>query len=253
MAVGCSQPYGPILRTSEVSDVVVMLVPAALRVLRTLGLFRYRNESNPLAPAARPAEECEGGLVSPVVGQQRRFGVLIDQVDGTTCGSAVLLVLQTSQGLARAETLAGIAPHEFQQRLDMAQQWVKRQSNRCWPRALGTTPWGMVGWLRRHAPAVGRYRVRLVDATDPDDVDRALAGVSAALMAGYQVPLLVGAAVPRHWVLAMRADDGRAWLVYEPSSGEVRRVELEAIRQRRLAPLLWFDDLQAVLLPVPAR
>jgi hypothetical protein len=224
-----------------------MLVPAALRVLRLFGLFRYRDELVAPAPITWLTEEPEqGGLVSPVVGQQRRFGVLIDQVDGTTCGSAVLLVLQTSN-----EALATIGPDGFQRRLDAAQQRIKRQSNQCWPRALGTTPWGMASWLRRHAPALGRYRVRLVDATDPMDVNRA--GVSAALKAGYQVPLLVGSAVPRHWVLAMRVEDDQAWLVYEPSSGEVRRVELAAIRQRRLAPLLWFDDLQAVLLPAVTR
>jgi hypothetical protein len=231
-----------------------MLVPVALRVLRLFGLFRYWDEPALPAPVTRLAGEPEqDGLVSPVVGQQRRFGVLIDQVDGTTCGSAVLLALQTCGDPAEAEALAGIASDEFEQRFDAAQQRVKRQTNRCWPRALGTTPWGMVSWLRRHAPAMGRYRVRLVDATDPADMDRVLAGVSAALMAGYQVPLLVGSAVPRHWVLAMRAEDGQAWLVYEPSSGQVQRVELAAIRERRLAPLLWFDDLQAVLLPVAAR
>ena len=62
------------------------------------------------------------------------------------------------------------------------------------------------------------------------------------------MPLLVGAFVPRHYVLATRADDG-GWRVYEPTSGQVRLVDLAAVRERRLAPLLGFDRLHAVLLP----
>jgi hypothetical protein len=226
--------------------VTLSLVPAALRVLRSLGLFRYRDEPPP--PPIPPATVPEG-LIGSDLGPQRRHDVLIDQVDGTTCGSAVLLALQACGEPAASKALASVPPGEFQQRLDAAQRLVKRQTNRLWPRALGTTPWGMVSWLRRHAPTLGRYRVRLVDATDPRDLERAVMAASQALAAGYQVPMLVGSVVPRHWVLALSSQDGEAWLVYEPSSGEVRRVEAAAVRERRLAPVLWFDDLQAVLLP----
>ena len=60
----------------------------------------------------------------------------------------------------------------FGARYDARQKQVHRESNRFWPQALGTTPWGMVGWLRRHAPAAGPYRVRLVDDTSAADLAR---------------------------------------------------------------------------------
>jgi len=61
-------------------------------------------------------------------------------------------------------------------------------------------------------------------------------------------PLLVGSFVPRHYVLALRRD-GPGWRVYEPTSGQVRLLDLEVVRERRLAPVLGFDRLHAVLLP----
>jgi hypothetical protein len=64
------------------------------------------------------------------------------------------------------------------------------------------------------------------------------------------VPLVVGSFVPRHYVLALRRDgDGDGWRVYEPTSGQVRLLDHGAVRARRLAPVLGFDRLHAVLLP----
>jgi hypothetical protein len=37
--------------------------------------------------------------------------------------------------------------------------------------------------------------------------------------------------------------------VYEPTSGQVRLLDLAAVRGRRLAPVVGFDRLHAVLLP----
>lgn len=190
-------------------------------------------------------------LVEDEPGPRRRFGVLIDQADATTCGSAVLLVLATW-----ADPLAALALTTpefdvlgFEYRLDRCQLDIHRQSNRFWPRALGTSPWGMVGWLRRHAAGLGPYRVRLVDADSSADVAAAVAEVDAALDVADRVPLLVGASVPRHYALAL-SRRGDAWRVYDPGSGEVRAVPVDAVRQRELAPLLGFDRLQAVLLPL---
>jgi hypothetical protein len=213
----------------------------------------------PLAAGKRP-------LLSDRLGEQRRGGARLDQVDGTTCGSAVLIALAAwadpaeMQHLDGAEAAtasgsgvaagaqAGVAIG-FGGRYDARQKEVHRQSTRFWPQALGTTPWGMVGWLRRHVPAAGPYRVRLVDDVSAADVDDVLGQAGAVLAAGRPVPLLVGSLVPRHYVLALGVQDDGRWRVYEPTSGQVRALDLRLVRERRLAPILGFDRLQAVLLP----
>jgi hypothetical protein len=213
----------------------------------------------PLAAGRRP-------LLSDRLGEQRRSGARLDQVDGTTCGSAVLIALAAWADPAEMQHLdgeeaatasgSGVAVGAqagvttgFGERYDARQKEVHRQATRFWPQALGTTPWGMVGWLRRHVPAAGPYRVRLVDDVSATDVDDALAQAGAALAGGRPVPLLVGSLVPRHYVLALGVDGDGRWRVYEPTSGQVRVLDLRLVRERRLASVLGFDRLHAVLLP----
>ncbi len=239
------------------------VVGVAWRIGSRVGRSRAQPEPaalvRPLAAGRRP-------LLTDRLGEPRRGGVRLDQVDGTTCGSAVLIALAawadpaetarldgdeaaTAATGAGAGARAGVAIG-FGARYDARQKEVHRQSTRFWPRALGTTPWGMVGWLRRHSPAAGPYRVRLVDDVSAADVDDALAEAGAALTAGRPVPLLVGSLVPRHYVMGLGVlGDGR-WRVYEPTSGQVRALDLRLVRERRLASVLGFDRLQAVLLPV---
>ncbi len=191
------------------------------------------------------------------LGEQRHAGRRLDQVDATTCGSAVLLAVAARadpdeparlQADPAVPEVACARVVGFGERFHARQQEVHRQTNRFWPRALGTTPWGMVGWLRRHVPAAGPYRVRLVDDGAPADVAEAVTEVDAALAAGRPVPLLVGAFVPRHYVLVLtrHAD---VWRVYEPSSGSVRVLDVTLVAARRLGPVLGWDRLHAVLLP----
>jgi hypothetical protein len=183
---------------------------------------------------------------------QRRLGARIDQVDQRTCGTTVLLVLAAQADPVLAAELT--APdHDrsgsgFGRRFDRRQRAVHRQSNRLWPRALGTSPWGMTRWLRRHAAGVGPYRVRLVDDADPRDLAATMAATDAALDLGDPVPLLVGNRLPRHYVLAI-GRHAAGWRVFEPTAGEVRTVPAEAVTGHRLGPLLGFDRLHAVLLP----
>lgn len=194
-------------------------------------------------------------LVSDRLGPQHHAGAVLDQVDGTTCGSAVLVALAAWADPAELDRLEAaptgvsrLAGTGFGARYDARQKQVHRQTNRFWPQALGTSPWGAARWLRDHAPAAGRYRVRLVDDTSEADVAAVVRAVGGALELGRPVPLLVGSAVPRHYVLALRLD-GDGWRVYEPTSGQVRLLDLAAVRERRLAPVLGFDRLHAVLLP----
>lgn len=226
-----------------------------------------RPQPEPVA-AVRPLAAGRRPLLADRLGEQRRGGVRLDQVDGTTCGSAVLIALAAwadpaetaridgddaaTAATGSGETAgarAGVAVG-FGARYDARQREVHRQSTRFWPQALGTTPWGMVRWLRRYAPGAGPYRVRLVDDVSAADLDDALAQVRAALAGGRPVPLLVGALLPRHYVLALGVQGEGRWRVYEPTSGEVRALDLRLVRERRLAPVLGFDRLQAVLLPV---
>lgn len=221
-------------------------------------------EVRPLAGGRLP-------LITDRLGDQQRGGARLDQVDGTTCGSAVLVALaawadpaetraldghprpaagataQYPASGSAAQPAAGL-PVGFGARFDARQRQVHRESTRFWPRALGTSPWGMVGWLRRHAPAAGPYRVRLVDDATPADLDDAIRGTEAALAGGRPVPLLVGAFLPRHYVLAVSAG-AAGWHVYEPSSGQVRLVTRDQLRGRGLAPGLGFARWHAALLP----
>lgn len=231
--------------------------------------------------SVRPLGGGRSALLIDRPGVQMRGGARLDQVDGTTCGSAVLVALAawadpremqkldaTVADAAGGEMPGGVTAG-FGSRYDARQKQVHRESTRFWPQAWGTTPWGMTGWLRRHAPGAGRYEVRLVDDTSAADVAAVLGRVRVALAAGRPVPLLVGPFVPRHYCLALSdrsaaagnaaaghdapagdaGQDAEVWRVYEPSSGEVRIVPVALVGRAALAPLLGFDHLHAVLLP----
>ncbi|MGI9001577.1 MAG: hypothetical protein ACR2GH_07905 [Pseudonocardia sp.] len=184
-------------------------------------------------------------------GEQRRHGVQLDQVDATTCGSAVLVALAAWANTAEVRRLDGegaAGAAGFGARYDARQRQVHRESRRFWPQALGTTPWGMAAWLRRHVPGARPYHVRLVDDVSTADVTDVLNAVTAALLAGRPVPLLLGRFVPRHYVLALGLHRG-GWRVYDPASGQVRALDLQLVLQRSLAPVLGYDRLHAALLP----
>jgi hypothetical protein len=236
---------------------------AARRVQAALRRARPRPrvaKVRPLAGGRRP-------LLNERSGQQLRGGVRLDQVDGTTCGSAVLVALSAwadpaEMARLEGEAVAGVATGSggardrarladgFGARYDARQRQVHRESTRCWPQALGTTPWGMVGWLRRHAPGAGPYRVRLVDDVSAADLGAALTDAATALAAGRPVPVLVGSLVPRHWAMAIGTGrDGDAWRVYDPARGQVRALDLQSARTRRLTAVLGWGRLHAFLLP----
>ena len=234
-------------------------MPTVCGLARRVQTLVARRSAAPVA-AVRPLAGGRQPLLTDRLGEQRRGGARLDQVDGTTCGSAVLVALSAWADPAEMARLAGKGAEVvggatagiaagFGTRWDERQRQVHKESTRYWPQALGTSPWGMVGWLRAHAPGAGPYRVRLVDDGSTGDVDAALAAAGSALAAGRPVPLLIGAFVPRHYCLALSRQDDGHWRVYEPSSGQVRSLDLELVRRHALRPVLGFDHLHALLLP----
>lgn len=218
-----------------------------------------RRSAVPVA-GVRPLAGGRQPLLTDRLGEQRRGGARLDQVDGTTCGSAVLVAVSAwadPAEMARldgegAEVVGGAAAGVvagFGARWDERQKQVHKESTRYWPQALGTSPWGMVRWLRENAPGAGPYRVRLVDDAAPADLDAALTAAGSALAAGRPVPLLIGAFIPRHYCLALSRSDDGTWRVYEPGSAQVRSLDLDLIRRHALRPVLGFDHLHALLLP----
>lgn len=169
-------------------------------------------------------------------GPQRAGGRLLAQVDGVSCGPAVLVATAALTGAGWPDAVAG--------RFGRAQRLAHRQANRCWPRALGTTPAGMRRWLHRHAPAAGRFRTR--------PWSRATAGAIATVAAARRpVPLLVGSRwLPRHWVLVTAAG-AHGWEVYEPSSGEVRVLDPRTLFTRSATPVLGRPRAFCALVPEP--
>jgi hypothetical protein len=148
------------------------------------------------------------------------------QRDGVTCGPTVAVVASAlldpgyEAALSDPKWFAG------------EQARVHAEVNRVWPRRLGTTPTGMARALSAHSSASGvRYRWRLFRGRR----DR-LTDVQRAVAAGLPVAMLIGRFVPRHWVLIV--EPGRSvWQCYEPSSGQVRSVEVDAVRRSRLTGL----------------
>jgi hypothetical protein len=147
--------------------------------------------------------------------------VNLRQRDGITCGPTVAVV-------ARALLDPGHADLSDARWFAREQGRVHREVNRVWPRRLGTTPLGMA----RALTAAGvRYRWRLFRGRRDtlDDVRR-------AVQADRPVAMLIGRVIPRHWVLVVDAG-WLQWQCYEPSSGQVRAVDVDAVRRSRLTGL----------------
>jgi hypothetical protein len=148
------------------------------------------------------------------------------QRDGVTCGPTVAVVAGALLDRGKRARLSDPAWFADEQAR------VHAEVNRVWPRRLGTTPTGMARAITTHSTSSGvRYRWRLFRGRrDP------LSDVLDAVVAGLPVAMLIGRFIPRHWVLIVEAS-ALQWQCYEPSSGEVRTVEVDAVRRSRLSGL----------------
>jgi hypothetical protein len=162
----------------------------------------------------------------------------VRQTDGFTCGPTSALVaaalLDPSYAAGLDTTADGLA---------VEQHRIHRASNRVWPRALGTTPWGVAAAISRHSAALGlRYGWRPFRGRRDD-----LADVTAAVDTGWPVALLIGAVIPRHWVLLVEHPDPSTLRAYNPASGRILDVRIGDIRGQTLR--LGFPHAFAVVLP----
>ena len=157
-------------------------------------------------------------------------GLRLRQRDGVTCGPSVAVMagalLDPARHAALAEPQSGAA-------LFAAEQLrVHADANRIWPRRLGTTPWGMARAITAIGATAGVcYRWRLFRGRRDK-----LEDVRAAVGRDRPVAVLVGRGIPRHWVLVVAASEDTL-TCYEPSSGELRTVDIAAVRESRLTGL----------------
>jgi hypothetical protein len=148
------------------------------------------------------------------------------QRDGVTCGPTVAVVAGALLDPGRQGDLADPAWFADEQAR------VHAEVNRIWPRRLGTTPTGIARALTARSSSSGvRYRWRLFRGRRDG-----LSDVRRAVAADLPVAMLIGRFIPRHWVLIVDVD-WLQWQCYEPSSGEVRSVEVAAVRRSRLSGL----------------
>ncbi|MGC4174617.1 hypothetical protein [Demequina sp.] len=204
------------------------------------------------------------------------------QVDQTTCGAAsmtmmamitdpfVALWVATGQVVGdymppevlRVE-VNGFRAHTVTERWNALQRATHLATTQSavgplpWPRALGTPPWRVDNVTRC---AGLRMRGFVIDDGVPGDLAAGLAHASAALRDGIPVTAYVGgdvslgleAAVPRHVVLLV-GRDGDALRIYEPGSGAVHAVPVEALSppHGKLAALGHWTRLVWLVLPSP--
>ncbi|WP_430867492.1 hypothetical protein [Demequina aurantiaca] len=206
------------------------------------------------------------------------------QVDQTTCGAAVIVMglMMTDPFVAlwvsTGRLLADYVPSEvaaiedlgnshrsIESRWQALQRSVHHASTRRgllgmpWPRALGTPPWRVDNVTK---VAGLRFEVAMLDDSSVDDVSAMIAHASAALRESIPVAMYVGgdarmgisAVVPRHVVL-LTSVTSHVFLVYEPSSGELR--ELPAVlwlEDGSVRPALGFwNRICCLVLPVPRK
>jgi hypothetical protein len=143
------------------------------------------------------------------------------QRDGISCGPCVAVVAGALLDPEYGPVLSD--GHRFADE----QRRVHAAVNRVWPRRLGVTPVGMAHALSKHRP----YRWRLFRGRSDE-----LADVAAAVAAGRPVAMLIGNAIPRHWVLLAEVDADE-FRCYEPSAGDVRQCRFDDIRAGRLQDL----------------
>jgi hypothetical protein len=176
-------------------------------------------------------------------GNQSRLDVDIRQYEPNTCGTTCLIVAR-----AEADPLYVLSLTDGNLAANFTAERVRvlDQTNVLWPKGFGTSPEGMADHISTHTGV--RYRWHLVDDTDQRRISSVLREVVTAADRGHPVPVLVGGAVPRHYVLVVGHSGGDV-LIYEPTGGQTIRVGEPDFLDGNLASTAGFDHVQAVVLP----
>jgi hypothetical protein len=132
---------------------------------------------------------------------------------------------------------------DFYDRLKAEEQRIHDATNRVWPQALGTSPWGVVSELNRHG---AQYDWRVVDDTDRRCAGAALEAAVGAVDDGHTVPVLIGDGYPKHYVLLI-GHEGENLVFYNPS-GHVVQVSEADFRTGNMSAL-GYRHVQAVVTP----
>lgn len=188
---------------------------------------------------------------------------LVCQVDNTSCGAAVLLMLNATGDPALA---AYLDAHPEQ--LDERQRELKREAlvgslgKLSWPASLGIPPWALAKAAR--FPGVDYHPRPFVDRGE--EGRSVLNAVKNATNAGIPVPLYtgsdvrsgLGAAVPRHVVLAVpppEPEPAPILTIYEPSRGMLHTVGLTELvnRSEPMDALGGWTHVVWALLPRPRK
>lgn len=185
------------------------------------------------------------------------------QLSPTTCGPTCAILLRVLLDPAYALWLTTgdhLEPERsgdalpFEQRFRSQQQAVHESLTRRaigpapWPRALGSPPWALAGFLNRFTGLTGGHFGWVpVDGDNPAHLRRCLEAVLRGVSAGLPVPVYVGRHVDRHVVLAIGSRAG-AVVVYDPAAGAVLDVPLADWEAGRVGIAGW-DHLESVVVP----
>ena len=179
-------------------------------------------------------------------GAQSRFGTDVDQFDDYTCGTTSLIVSHAETDPLYALSLTDGDPAKFDERFSAEQARVHDQTNTIWPEKLGTSPVGMADYMSKNTGT--DYTWHLVDDTEQANVSSNLRQAVGAADSGHPVPMLVGGATPRHYVLVTGHQGGNV-MIFEPSSGTTIAVPESDFLNGNLKGSAGFDHVQAVVVP----
>jgi len=190
-------------------------------------------------------------------------GLRLRQLSDTTCGPTCAIVLRVLLDPAYALWLTTgdhLEPERsgdglpFEQRFRSQQQAVHDAVTRRalgpapWPKALGSPPWALAGFLNRFTGLTGGHFGWVpVDSDNPVHLGRCLAAVLRGVEAGVPVPVYIGRHVDRHVVLAVGARPD-AVVVYDPAAGAIVEVPLSDWAAGQVGIAGW-DHLESVVVP----